>query len=136
MRTSMPKGLITRRAFPVVLVAVGAASVGSATTLRGKGPATSECYVVLQVAGTKAASAPNKLVCQDGDPTCDQDGDCHNGSCTFRVQACPNQPGLASCTPGSLVGLTANAKGVPLPDPPSLSGSQCGGTVDVPVTLK
>ena len=138
MRTSMPSSLTTRclLAFPLVLGAVGAASVGSATTLPGKGPATSECYVVLQATGTKAASAPNKLVCQDGDPTCDQDGDCHNGSCTFKVQACPNQAGLAPCTPGSLTSLTAKAKGVPLPAPPSLSGSQCGGTLDVLVSLK
>src|SRR5881296_912633 len=107
MRTSMPSSLTTRclLAFPLVLGAVGAASVGSATTLPGKGPATSECYVVLQATGTKAASAPNKA-------------------------------GLAPCTPGSLTSLTAKAKGVPLPAPPSLSGSQCGGTLDVLVSLK
>src|SRR5437867_4463827 len=60
MRTSMPSSLTTRclLAFPLVLGAVGAASVGSATTLPGKGPATSECYVVLQATG--ASGKPKK----------------------------------------------------------------------------
>ena len=78
MRASLPSDLTSRylMAFPLVLALVGQSSVASATTLPGKGPATSECYVVLQATGTKAASGPNKLTCQDGDPTCDQDGDC------------------------------------------------------------
>src|SRR5436190_3024500 len=124
MQSSVSGGRTARcvLASGLVLTLAGAASLGSATTLPGKGPATSECYAVLQTVGTKSASAPNKLECQDGDPTCDQDGDCHNGSCTFKVQACPNQPGVGACTPSSLTGLTANAKGVPFPPPPSLSG--------------
>jgi hypothetical protein len=132
----MPTAIRAPLAYLLLLGMAGAAAVGSATTLPGKGPAASECFVVLQTTGSKSASAPNKLECQDGDPSCDQDGDCHNGSCTFKAQMCPNQPGIAGCTPSSLTSLTGKAKGVPLAAPPSLTGSDCGATTDIVVGLK
>jgi hypothetical protein len=123
------------RLWTAVLVLAGAlATIAAATTLPGKGPTASECYVTLKVEGTKAATGANKLECQDGDPTCDRDGDCHNNSCTFSIQACPNQPGLSGCTPSSLSKLKAHAKSQQLTAP--LTGSACGALIDVNVALK
>src|SRR5437867_12621841 len=67
------------------------ASAWAGTTVPGGGQAKSDCYVVLDASG--AFTAPSTVTCTDGDPSCDQDGEC-NESCTLLVQLCVNQTGL------------------------------------------
>jgi hypothetical protein len=116
---------------PLVLVlATIVVSVCAATILPGGGSPTSDCYTVLPVEGTKAATVPNRLECQDGDPTCDQDGRC-DGKCTFRVQICWNQSGITGCIPpNALKKCTASARNVRFPVS-SCSGCQAPTDVDV-----
>src|SRR5262245_42898321 len=69
------------------------------TCVPGGGPAKTDCLVEFD--GLAPASADAKrLVCEDGDPTCDTDGSV-NGSCRFLVRACFNvaDPALPQCTP-------------------------------------
>src|SRR5262249_21682524 len=70
----------------------------------GGGPASSDCYVELNVVGIESpgpdVSGGRVVSCTDGDP-CDTDGECGNGSCTFSVAVCINQtdPNLSACHP-------------------------------------
>src|SRR5207248_10335312 len=67
---------------------------------------------------------------------CDTDGMC-DGTCTFKVAVCPNQPGLTSCTAHPPVVLSGKSltKGT-LTAPTSLSGSACGAFADVKAKTK
>src|SRR5439155_4520022 len=114
-------------------VAVGGASPSRATSLPGGGSAASDCYVVLNTQGTALAARPNRLECKDGDPQCDQDGDCHNG-CKFRVRVCINQDGCQASS--SLRSLQIGPAKFAIPRPMTLSGAACGDFADVPVSLK
>ena len=70
------------------IVAGGASAL--ATDLPGKGPSSTECFAILRTLGGTDATAPNRLECTDGDPGCDHDGDCHNGSCSCTpTPGCP-----------------------------------------------
>src|SRR5206468_2404450 len=115
-------------------VAVGGASPSRATSLPGGGPAATDCYVVLNAQGTALAARPNRLECKDGDPQCDQDGDCHNGSCKFRVRVCIDQDGCQA--PSALRSLQIGPAKFAIPRPMTLSGAACGDFADVPVSLK
>src|SRR5947199_171152 len=115
-------------------VAVGGASPSRATSLPGGGPAATDCYVVLNAQGTALATRPNRLECKDGDPQCDQDGDCHNGSCKFRVRVCIDQDGCQA--PSALRSLQIGPAKLAIPRPTTLSGAACGDFADVPVSLK
>src|SRR5207249_3807172 len=115
-------------------VAVGGASPSRATSLPGGGPAATDCYVVLNAQGTALAARPNRLECKDGDPQCDQDGDCHNGSCKFRVRVCIDQDGCQA--PSALRSLQIGPAKLAIPRPTTLSGAACGDFADVPVSLK
>src|SRR5438876_4488472 len=107
------------------------ASAWAGTTVPGGGQAKSDCYVVLNASGSGAFTAPSTVTCADGDPSCDQDGAC-NDSCTFRVQLCVNQPGLAPCVaPVSLDSIKPGS----LP-PPGLIGENCGSFVDKTVRVR
>ena len=106
-----------------------------ATVLPGGGSSTSDCWVVLRTEGDAPAAKPNRLECTDGDPACDRDGDCHDGSCTFRVQACINQD-LPGCqAPASLRDVQIKPPKLGIPKPTTLSGPMCGGDADVVVPL-
>src|SRR5207253_7701376 len=105
-------------------VALAGASPSRATSLPGGGPAASDCYVVLNVQGTTPAARPNRLECKDGDPQCDQDGDCHNGRCTFRVQVCIDQDGCP--VQSALRSLQIGPGKLAIPKPNTLSGAACG----------
>src|SRR5215813_13539288 len=76
------------------------ASTGSTTVIPGGGPTKSDCYVVLNVGGTRALKTAKTLECTDGDPACDTDGLCNN-VCALQVQLCINQPGMGNCVPPS-----------------------------------
>jgi hypothetical protein len=82
------------RAALVTLFSLAIVPSAGAGLLPGGGPAASDCYVELDVHGVAGTS--NKVTCQDGDP-CDVDGLC-DGTCTFSVQSCLNQAGIAGCT--------------------------------------
>src|SRR2546425_11892669 len=119
----------------VLLLSFPAGQPVWATMLAGGGPSPSDCYVTLDVPGSRAATAANVLECQDGDPTCDQDGTCNN-ACRFRVAVCVNQPGLPGCTPpAALQSVSGKVKGVPLAVP-VLSGAACGAPTDLDVPQK
>ena len=117
------------------VVLLAAAIPASATDLPGSGPLSTECFVVLRVDGTTTALLPTRLECTDGDPGCDQDGDCHNGSCTFRVQACVNQPDL-DCVSSALRSLKIAPAKVGIAPPANLAGAACGDLANVVVPLR
>jgi cysteine-rich repeat protein len=81
--------------------------------------------------------------CTDCDPACDLDGDdTANGSCTFGVGACINQPGVEGCTPpAGLTKAKASAKvsgvkgKIDIEVPQLLEGSVCGALLDLEVPL-
>src|SRR3989442_813577 len=107
------------------IVAGGAPAL--ATDLPGKGPSSTECFAILRTLGGTDATAPNRLECTDGDPGCDHDGDCHNGSCTFRVQVCINQDVAGCQAPAALRSLKIGPPKLGIPPPAGLSGELCGG---------
>lgn len=84
------------------------------------------------------------VACTDCDPACDLDGDpTANGSCTFELGACINQPGEGTCTPAAgLDKAKASAKvqgvkgKIDIQVPQLLEGSACGGLLDLVVPVK
>ena len=116
------------------IVAGGAPAL--ATDLPGKGPSSTECFAILRTLGGTDATAPNRLECTDGDPGCDHDGDCHNGSCSFRVQVCINQDVAGCQAPAALRSLKVGPPTLGIPPPAGLSGALCGGFIDVVVPVR
>src|SRR5262249_10483276 len=102
------------------------ATVAVATVVPGSGGATSNCYAVLDVEGTKAPTSPGMLTCEDGDAACDLDGQC-NDECLFGLRICINQPGLGGCTPPSaLASVRARSKPAGILQPPTVhEGNVC-----------
>lgn len=128
------------RAFRAAFVAAWVASTGvapvAAGIVPGGGPASSDCYVVLDIAGVESASVQKgkRITCTDGDP-CDS-GACGDGRCTFRTAVCVNQSGVAGCTPpASLQQVRLRGK-VALPVPSQLGGAVCASPADVVVETK
>ncbi len=95
---------------------------GAATTnpcVRGGGPKSTDCLVEWV---TRPAPLPDrggmpkgKLVCYEGDPTCDDDPDLDNQSCTFRARLCINNadPRLSKCVASDVKTLEVR---MPRPD--------------------
>src|SRR5262245_5876728 len=109
-----------------------------ATIVPGSGGATSNCYAVLDVEGTKAPTSPGMLTCEDGDPTCDLDGQC-NDECLFGLRICINQPGLGGCTPPSaLTSVRTRFKParVQLRPPTVLQGNVCSTALGSMVAVR
>ena len=100
----------------------------------GGGPPATDCYIELD----GVDSTTNRVECTDCDPGCDRDGVTQpNGSCTFRVAACLNQPGIAACTPTALKKAKVSPKKLGIEVPSDLSGgSVCGAFTDVVVKAK
>src|SRR5207249_9887487 len=69
----------------------------AARSLGGHGTKT-DCFAVFEGIDSTGGATP-KVRCMDGDPSCDHDGDCHNGSCTFQFRVCINQKDVSGCTP-------------------------------------
>src|SRR5262245_36006880 len=120
------------------LAATVALATGAvATVIPGGGPERSACYVVLDVAGTRALRTARILECVDGDPSCDLDGLC-NDQCEFGLRVCINQPGLAGCTPPRAldrIGLRYRPPTVTLRPPAVLEGPVCGDPVGARVAV-
>lgn len=106
----------------------------------GTGPAASECYVTL--GRVAAPSSKNILSCQDGDPACDADATVDN-QCTFAVDLCAHQDGIAGCTSPDISTIKFSVKGKPntysvtapgtLTEP--VTTAQCGTTGSIVVKV-
>src|SRR5262245_23690807 len=81
-----------------VAVVLTLAAPGQGGLVPGGGRPASDCYGEFNVEG---ATGTSKIVCTDGDPACDTDGQCQ-GACTFRVALCLNQANVPACTPKPL----------------------------------
>jgi hypothetical protein len=114
------------------------ATAAFATVIPGGGPARSDCYVVLDVEGTKALTTSRLLTCEDGDATCDLDGQC-NDQCLVGLSICINQPGEAGCTPPSaLSSVRAHFKParIQLRPPAVLQGNVCAPPLTTGIAVK
>lgn len=108
-----------------------------ATVIPGGGQGKSDCYVVLDVAGTRALRSARILECPDGDPSCDLDGLC-NDQCLFGLRVCINQPGSAECTPPAALDrlrLRYRPPNVTLRPPAVLRGPVCSDEVEAGVAI-
>ncbi len=115
------------RILSALAVTLALATDAVATIVPGSGRAISNCYAVLDVEGTTALTTSRLLTCEDGDPSCDLDGQC-NDQCLFGLSICINQPGMAGCTPPSaLSSVRAHFKParVQLHPPTELQGNAC-----------
>jgi plastocyanin len=125
----------------LLAAAIGGAWAAWAGLVPGGGPTRSDCYVELQVEGVDVPGTQvtngRVVACTDGD-ACDADATCGNDQCTFRVAVCINQhdPNLATCTPPAVLRRVTVNKRITSALPPTLTGSACGGFVDVTVPVK
>lgn len=103
MDAHVPGGERWRRRWSSIAGMLGtlAAAPAFAAMVPGGGPATSDCYAELEVAGVDPDTVQHgkKVVCRDGDP-CDT-GPCGDGVCDVVVRLCWNQhdPDLPACVP-------------------------------------
>jgi len=103
MDAHVPQGERWRRRWSSIAGVLGtlAAAPAFAAMVPGGGPATSDCYAELEVAGVDPDTVQHgkKVVCRDGDP-CDT-GPCGDGVCDVVVRLCWNQhdPDLPACVP-------------------------------------
>jgi hypothetical protein len=117
-----------------VLSSFGAAVVFAPVAsahFNGGGPAKSDCYIVYD--DLEITSGKNKSECTDGDPSCDTDGECQ-GTCSFGITACINDPNVAGCTPSNVTAVTVN--GATLNLPTLGSENVCGDQAIVAVPVK
>ncbi|MDG2010890.1 MAG: hypothetical protein P8K76_14045 [Candidatus Binatia bacterium] len=78
----------------LIVSATGSPSF-SGDIFQGGGPRSTDCLAVFQVPAADAIVG-KRLVCTDGDPTCDSDG-VVNGQCAFSVGICSNYSGGDRC---------------------------------------
>src|SRR5262249_28760750 len=78
------------RTVSMVLAGVFAMAATGHAYVKGGGPAKTDCFTAWQVTSptVTANRGPTGVDCQDGDPTCDADGQ-GNGVCSFGVSLCP-----------------------------------------------
>src|SRR2546425_4818954 len=106
-----------------VSLVAGIVSAASAVVVPGGGPKKSDCYVGAEVEGVRhsleAATTPTRV-----------DQKACNGSCTFSVKECINEP-VAGCTAQSLTGLTITPATISAP--PIAGGTMpvCGDVSNV-----
>jgi hypothetical protein len=128
-------GTATLGARLVAVLSLGAAVVFAPVAwadFSGGGPAKSDCYIVYK--GINITSGANKSECTDGDPACDTDGQCQ-GTCSFGITACFNDPDIAGCTPSNVTSVTVNGGSLNVPTVPS-SENICGSQAIVAVPVK
>src|SRR4029077_11592868 len=121
------------RGFLAAGIALLLVTRAAAGLIPGGGTLRSDCYVEFDVQG---ASVLKTVTCTDGDPSCDNDGQC-DGTCSFSVALCPNQTdsSVPSCTPSSLTAQTI-VNGATLNPVPDLAGSTCGAAANVSVSTR
>lgn len=112
--------------------AVAMLAPAASADFNGGGKAKSDCYVVYE--GLEITKGANKSECTDGDPACDTDGQCQ-GTCSFGITACFNDPNVAGCTPSNVTAVTVNGASLVLPTLPT-SENVCGDRSIVAVPLK
>src|SRR5262245_49290550 len=108
-----------------VLSSCGAAVVFAPVAFadfNGGGAAKSDCYIVYQ--DPEIRSGNNKSECTDGDPSCDTDGQCQ-GTCSFGITACFNDPNVAGCTPSNVTAVSVKGTTLNLATLPT-SENVCG----------
>jgi hypothetical protein len=93
-------GLIAVAALCLILLAPGA----RAGTIPGGGLRRSDCLAVFETPLVGNLRA-RRIVCTDGDPTCDADG-IVNGACSLEVGVCLNASGLEHCSSPGVVWVT------------------------------
>ena len=137
---------VTVPAVAAVLIAVAAVTSGS--IIPGGGPLPlgdapfTDCYLYVRTNGTLTPNNQKYFVCEDGDPTCDQDRQC-DGACTFSAALCEGLAGssaaqamVVGCEPPPGLDRLHLSKGCPLDAPEDLGGSACGAFVTFQVELK
>ena len=121
----------------LISAASAVAAVTSGSIIPGGGPLPlgdapfTDCYIYVRTNGTLTPNNQKYFVCEDGDPTCDQDRQC-DGACTFNAALCE---GLAGSSAAQAM-VAGSAKGCPLDAPTDLGGSACGAFVTFQVELK
>src|SRR4029450_5294673 len=104
----MRMGTATLGARLVAVLSLGAAVVFAPVAwadFSGGGPAKSHCDIGYK--GINITSGANKSEGTDGAPACDTDGQCQ-GTCSFGITACFNDPDVAGCTPSNVTAVTAH----------------------------
>ena len=83
--------------FCLVLGALWASreAVASPDIFAGGGPGRTDCLTVFDLPAASQIVA-RRLVCEDGDPACDSDGEI-NGQCVFSIGLCLNYSGSSRC---------------------------------------
>lgn len=126
----MQRTMRWRTAFAAGVLAL--ATPAGAGLIPGGGPAASDCYAELDVAGVEnvtPAVKRNRIVrCVDGDP-CDS-GPCGDGVCDFQVRLCWNQhdTNVPACVPPPVL-QSLDLRGplaALMPMPRDLGGTTCG----------
>jgi hypothetical protein len=130
--------LIRRSApFAVSLLVLGASPQAHALVPGGGPPGKVDCYAEWQVNTPDYAPGGFRILCEDGDPTCDGDG-LPDGQCTFNISVCINQSNVAGCTPSNVQSIALTKKtagfGIQTPATPS-SDAVCGASAPVVVPL-
>src|SRR5262249_35715785 len=124
-RAGRRKGVTIMRKLKLLFVTATIAAFASdaGAMVPGGGPARTDCYAGFQVTteARGATHAGTVVDCQDGDPSCDVDGEM-NGRCAIGVSVCTQLGGRASCTPEPVTALAmskrAAAPRVVAPPPP------------------
>jgi hypothetical protein len=119
-----------------VLSSLGAAVVLAPVAFahfNGGGAAKSDCYIVYE--DLEITSGNNKSECTDGDPSCDTDGQCQ-GTCSFGITACFNDPNVADCTPTNVTAVTVKGTTLNLATLLPTSENVCGEQAIVGVPVK
>lgn len=105
------------------------------TTIPGGGSAKTDCisewYAGRNVTFRKNRQPNVKIVCSDGQASCDTDG--ISGQCTFSIGICtnPTDPRLSKCTPSDIAAYTLTK---PLPD--SKDGTDAANGANILTELK
>src|SRR5204863_5359201 len=116
-RQSMGKRAACRSGLVTLVIALSlAVPAPSRADVAGGGPAKSDCYAVFKGVTATTTKKPTRVDCTDGDPACDSDHQCQK-TCTFMVQVCENEPGIAGCTPATVTSFGKNTGNLNLPRP-------------------
>jgi hypothetical protein len=101
----------------------------------GKGKPEDDCLIGID--GPVPTPTNGRIIeCTDCDPACDRDGVATpNGSCSFEVQLCVNNPNLAGCAPAPLKKIKAKPKTVfapalQIPPLPADASAACGAVTN------
>src|SRR5262249_9770011 len=84
--------------------------------------------------GITATTGKTKVVCTDGDASCDTDG-AADGKCTLAPQGCLNNSGLPPCNPGDVQAISKHTANLLVPTTPSTTADDCADPSSVTVQV-